>query len=49
MSNFLRLEIVDSENNAWKMRFGITMFEYYKQNPVKAARFAQAMEGATRS
>lgn len=48
MSDSLRNEVFDSENNAWKTRFGVPMYEYYKQNPVNAARFAKAMEGSAR-
>lgn len=48
MSDSIRNGTVDSGNNAWKARFGVPMFEYYNQNPIKAARFAKAMEGAAR-
>ena len=28
-------------------RFGVSIYDYYKQNPQKSARFAEAMQGAT--
>lgn len=48
MSDSLRNEVYDYENNAWKSRFGMPSWEYYRENPVKAARFARAMEGFIR-
>jgi len=48
MSDCLRQGTCDSETNAWTARFGMTMFEYYQANPIKASRFAKGMEGAAR-
>lgn len=38
-----------SDDSPFKFRFGLHTFEYYKQNPKKAARFAQAMAGVSQS
>jgi hypothetical protein len=43
-----KYDAFDSQKNAWIAQFGMPMFEYYKQHPAKAVRFARAMEGAGR-
>ncbi|PMD62788.1 S-adenosyl-L-methionine-dependent methyltransferase [Hyaloscypha bicolor E] len=40
--------VSDTENSAFRTRFGVTTYAYYEQNPLKGARFAQSMDAWSR-
>lgn len=37
----------DRTNSSFNARFGMPVFKYYQQNPLKGARFAKAMTGVS--
>jgi hypothetical protein len=40
--------VTNGKRNAFVTRHGLDLFEYYKQDPKRAARFASAMAGVSR-
>lgn len=37
----------DSVNSPFRAKFGMPVWQYYQQHPLKAARFAHAMAGVS--